>query len=78
MQESQNPDILILGGGPQSQYRPHQNTKSYEVCDYVTPWEGEELLAEILHRRLIGQSIDDLDLLVDPRKPRDKVVPKET
>ena len=72
----QNPDILILGGGPQSQYRPHQNTKSYEVCDYVTPWEGEELLAEILHRRLIGQSIDDLDLLVDPRKPRDKVVPK--
>jgi putative methyltransferase len=73
---SQNPDILILGGGPQSQYRPHQNTKAYEVCDYVTPWEGEELLAEILHRRLIGQSIDDLDLLVDPRKPRDKVVPK--
>ena len=75
----QNPNILILGGGPQSQYKPHQNTKSYEVCDYVTPWEGEELLAEILHRRLAGQSIadlDELDLLVDPRNPVDKVVPK--
>tara|TARA_B110000211_G_scaffold190076_1_gene216514 strand:+ start:860 stop:2800 length:1941 start_codon:yes stop_codon:yes gene_type:complete len=69
----QNPDILILGGGPQCQYRPHQNTKEYEVCDYVTPWEGEDVIAEILHRRLTNRSIDDMDLLVDPRYPRDKV-----
>jgi putative methyltransferase len=69
----QNPDILILGGGPQCQYRPHQNTKEYEVCDYVTPWEGEDVIAEILHRRLANRSIDDMDLLVDPRYPRDKV-----
>ena len=68
-----NDSILILGGGPQAQYRPHQDTKAYEVCDYVTPWEGEAVIAEILHRRLTDQSIDDIDLLVDPRHPQDKV-----
>ena len=69
----QNKNILILAGGPQAQYRPHQNTKAYEVCDYVTPWEGEAVIAEILHRKLTNQSIDDIDLLVNPRYPVDKV-----
>jgi putative methyltransferase len=70
-----NPNILILAGGPQAQYRPHQNTKIYEVFDYVSPWEGEHLISEILHQKLTGQKISN-DLLVDPRHPRDVVKAK--
>jgi len=70
-----NPNILILAGGPQAQYRPHQNTKAYEVCDWITPWEGEDLLATILYQKVNGLTVEH-DLLVDPRYPVDKVSAK--
>jgi radical SAM superfamily enzyme YgiQ (UPF0313 family) len=70
-----NPNILILAGGPQAQYRPHQNTKAYEVCDWITPWEGEDLLATVLHQKVNGLTVEH-DLLVDPRYPVDKVSAK--
>ena len=71
-----NQNILILGGGPQAQYRPHQQTHLYEVCDYVTAYEGENVIAEVLHRKLTNQPIDNIELLVDPRYPIDKLKPK--
>tara|TARA_R100000951_G_scaffold112821_1_gene113803 strand:- start:2227 stop:4170 length:1944 start_codon:yes stop_codon:yes gene_type:complete len=70
-----NPNVLILAGGPQAQYRPHQNTKAYEVCDWITPWEGEDLLATVLHQKVNGLTVEH-DLLVDPRYPVDKVSAK--
>ena len=70
-----NPNVLILAGGPQAQYRPHQNTKAYEVCDWITPWEGEDLLATVLHQKVNGLTVEH-NLLVDPRYPVDKVSAK--
>jgi len=70
-----NPNVLILAGGPQAQYRPHQNTKAYEVCDWITPWEGEDVLAEVLHQKLNGLPIEN-SLLVDPKNPVDQVKAK--
>ena len=72
---AENPNVLILAGGPQAQYRPHQNTKAYEVCDWITPWEGEDLLATILYQKVNGLTVEH-DLLVDPRYPVDKVSAK--
>lgn len=72
----QNPKILIIGGGPQVQYRPHQNTKLYQEMDFVTPWEGEEVVSEILFKKLNNIPIVETDLLVDPRNPRDTVKAK--
>ena len=66
-----NPDVLILAGGPQAQYRPHQNTKAYEVCDWITPWEGEDVLAEVLHQK-VNRQIVSHNLLVDPKNPIDQ------
>lgn len=70
-----NPDVLILAGGPQAQYRPHQNTKAYEVCDWITPWEGEDVLAEVLHQK-VNRQIVSHNLLVDPKNPIDQVKAK--
>ena len=70
-----NPNVLILGGGPQAQYKPHQDTKSYEVCDYITPFEGEKLLADILHQKINGLPLEH-DSLIDPRYPVDTLKPK--
>jgi radical SAM superfamily enzyme YgiQ (UPF0313 family) len=72
---AENPNVLILAGGPQAQYKPHQNTKAYEVCDWITPWEGEDLLATILYQKVNGLTVEH-DLLVDPRYPVDKVSAK--
>ena len=72
---SANPNVLILAGGPQAQYRPHQNTKAYEVCDWITPWEGEDVLAEVLHQKVNGLPIEH-SLLVDPKNPVDQVKAK--
>tara|TARA_B110000977_G_scaffold23742_3_gene28682 strand:+ start:8830 stop:10773 length:1944 start_codon:yes stop_codon:yes gene_type:complete len=70
-----NPNVLILAGGPQAQYRPHQNTKAYEVCDFVAPWEGEDVLAEVLYQKVNGLPIEN-KLLVDPKNPVDEVKAK--
>lgn len=74
--KQQNPNILILGGGPQAQYKPHQNTKLYETLDFITPYEGEQVVAEVLYKKLNDIPITETDLLVDPRNPRDSVKPK--
>ena len=72
----QNPNILILGGGPQAQYKPHQNTKLYEALDFITPYEGEQVVADVLYKKLNNIPIEETDLLVDPRNPRNSVKPK--
>ena len=41
--KEQNPDILIIAGGPQA-----QDNELFSVCDYVTNSDGEAVIADII------------------------------
>lgn len=74
--KSVNPNIVILAGGPQAKYKPHHELERYKSIDYVTPYEGEEVVAESLGRLINGISLDDYELLVSPSLPIKYVKPQ--
>lgn len=66
----ENPNILVVAGGPQTLYKPHQEVSLYYICDYVTPFEGEKISADILYNYKNNLPLDDIEGLVDPRNPK--------
>jgi putative methyltransferase len=73
-----NPDMVIIAGGPSALYKPWQDVSLFEICDYVTPGEGEKISADILFCLLNKKDLKSIDHLVDPRHPRDVKIPRQT
>jgi putative methyltransferase len=71
MVKKANPNVVILAGGPHAQYKPWQDTSIYKgLIDWVTPWEGEEPLANFLHAKLNDLPVNESEW-VDPKFPKE-------
>lgn len=72
MTKKANPNCVILAGGPHACHKPWQldEIERYEgLVDWITPWEGEEPLANFLHGLLNDLPVNEKEW-VDPKKPR--------
>lgn len=66
-----NPAMIIIAGGPSALYKPWQDTHLFEVCDYVTPGEGEKVSADILYCLLNKEDLSSIPYLIDPKHPKE-------